>query len=189
MTTRTRLLYTPTGLAVAYVGSAPLWREVHRGEHRFYTKKDDTAPRWTCNCVFGAKHFKRTNKRTISIDADGVSVWVNDSYCCLARFGRAGIDVHKAIRPNKPKPETECLHCTHEKTTWHDWQHFKASVEEHHGVVVTDDFMLKRFRGRAALKERCPTCGAPVKTIFAHVDGCPHEKRTRKSNSKRKAKS
>ena len=26
------------------------------------------------------------------------------------------------------------------------------------------------------MTERCPTCGAKVETIFAHVDGCPPEK-------------
>ena len=79
----------------------------------------------------------------MQIDTDGITVWINDSYGCIARFGVMGIDVHRT--PEKQRNQGECLFCTHAKVTARDWERFKTKVLEHHGVVVADRYKPKRF--------------------------------------------
>jgi hypothetical protein len=81
--------------------------------------------------------------RDTQIDTDGITVWVNDSNGCIARFGVMGIDVHHKLE--EQKRQGECLFCTHAKVTAQDWDTFKAKVLEHHGVVVSDRYKPKRF--------------------------------------------
>lgn len=77
--------------------------------------------------------------------SDGVTVWVNDERgYCLARFGRAGIDVHQP--PGAAAAVGECLFCTHAWCTADDWPLFVAKVAEHHGVTVGDHHRPRRFR-------------------------------------------
>ncbi len=74
----------------------------------------------------------------VEVSSDGQTVWVNNAFVNIGRFGRLGIDVHNA-------DATSCLHCTHGITTVEDWETFKLKMLEHHGVVVTDEHKPKRF--------------------------------------------
>lgn len=77
------------------------------------------------------------------ITADGTTVWVNTTEgVCIGRFGRRGIDVHRA-----PGDQTlgECLFCTHVETTLEDWKKFVWAMQRHHGVLVSDSFVPDRF--------------------------------------------
>jgi hypothetical protein len=80
------------------------------------------------------------------ITSDGVTVWVNGAYGLLGRFGRFGVDVHRPMSEQGNKGE--CLHCTHTYlgTTLEDWRVFVQKMEEHHGVVVGEQYMPKRFK-------------------------------------------
>ncbi len=84
-------------------------------------------------------------KRPISIDSDGITVWVNDGICCLGRFGIMGIDVHKTFVEQVATGDP-CLECTHALTTAEDWVTFQRSMERHHNVVVPDKYRPKRFQ-------------------------------------------
>jgi hypothetical protein len=76
---------------------------------------------------------------SVSIRTDDTTVWVDVGAFTVGRFGKLGIDVHTA-------DATGCLQCTHTPTTKDDWHIFVAAMFLHHGVVVTDEFMPRRFR-------------------------------------------
>ena len=73
--------------------------------------------------------------------SDGRTVWVNGADgMCLARFGRAGIDVHRNFAA-QASGEPECLACTHEPTHLADWRRFQILTRRHHGIGVGDEHM------------------------------------------------
>lgn len=76
---------------------------------------------------------------------DGRTVWVNSGVdgCSLARFSRAGIDVHKPASEQSlsGNPCLACRHRSGEDMTLEDWSEFKALMREHHAVAVPDDAM------------------------------------------------
>ena len=78
------------------------------------------------------------------IDSDGTTVWVNGVGGCIARFGKAGIDIHRPLSEQRTKGE--CLFCTHGFVTPEDWPLFQAKVLEHFGITVPDKYKPKRFR-------------------------------------------
>lgn len=72
----------------------------------------------------------------IQIDSDGETVWVNDpTGCCIGRYKNGMMDVHKT-GAEQMRTGTQCLDCGHgaENT----WESFKASMLEHHGVIIPD---------------------------------------------------
>lgn len=70
--------------------------------------------------------------------ASANAVWVNDDTGhCIGRFGRLGIDVHHAAAAALAEP-SQCLACTHGRTSEAEWQRFRALMLEHHGVAVPD---------------------------------------------------
>jgi len=82
--------------------------------------------------------------QTCQISSDGVTVWVNNSYSCIGRFGRYGIDIHRDISEQMEKGE--CLFCTHQATTKEDWVTFVAKMKELHGVDVSSKYTPDRFK-------------------------------------------
>lgn len=74
---------------------------------------------------------------------DGHTVWVNsgEDGTSLARFSRAGIDVHKVFS-EQLRTGNPCIACTHrdgEAMTHADWSRFQSLMLEHHGIAVPDD--------------------------------------------------
>ena len=75
----------------------------------------------------------------VDASATGNTVWVNNSYGCLARFDkRFGIDVHRNMK-DAADGGSECLYCTHEAAEEREWLTFVEKVLEHHGAVVPVD--------------------------------------------------
>ena len=67
---------------------------------------------------------------------DGRSVWVNDETgCCIGRFTRRGVDVHKT-GPDQVATGIQCLDCFHDVEPAHAWDRFVRSMKLHHGVSV-----------------------------------------------------
>lgn len=62
---------------------------------------------------------------------DGLVVWVNDRRGCVARFSKAGVDVHR------PGSDIECLWCTHERPSLVEWVRFVLVVQEQHGHDIS----------------------------------------------------
>jgi hypothetical protein len=75
------------------------------------------------------------------IVSDGVTVWVNNEIYCIGRFGKFGIDIHKA-----PSNSSECLFCTHGPVTKADWDLFVTKMDELYRVKISNRYMPKRFR-------------------------------------------
>ncbi len=74
----------------------------------------------------------------IEIVSDGRTVWVNGpDGCCLGRFSRFGIDVHKDAAGQQQG--SQCLDCTHTTPTDMDWARFVLNMMLHHDVVVGDE--------------------------------------------------
>lgn len=80
------------------------------------------------------------------VQSDGVTVWVNGPAFCMGRFGRNGIDIHRA--PGSQLELGECLFCTHAPTTEEDWETFKTKMNELYGVTVSDKHRPDRFNRR-----------------------------------------
>ncbi len=83
------------------------------------------------------------------ITSDGVTVWINGGTGLLGRFGRAGIDIHRA--PEEQKISGECLFCTRveehtQNTTRDDWDLFVAKMLEHYRIEVPAQHMPDRCR-------------------------------------------
>lgn len=83
-------------------------------------------------------------KTLVEIDSDGVTVWVNGASWLLGRFGRQGIDIHRAV--GEQQECGECLFCTHKPTTREDWDVFVTKMSELHGIRVPQRHMPRRFR-------------------------------------------
>jgi hypothetical protein len=88
------------------------------------------------------------------------TTWVNVAEGCIGRFDiRSGVDVHK-----KPTPElrhdTECLDCTHGPTE--DWERFKSSMLQFHGVKVPDRYMPRQLKKRRQEKALTADQGAAI---------------------------
>lgn len=64
------------------------------------------------------------------------TVWVNDAYGCLGRFGLFGIDVHRTLAAQM-EGQSECLDCTHGPATLTDWTRFKQAMLHFHGVDLS----------------------------------------------------
>jgi hypothetical protein len=80
--------------------------------------------------------------------SDSKTVWINGSDgCCLGRFGRYGIDVHKTAVLQFS--EGQCLTCTAGATTAEDWTQFKHEMLAHHKIEVPDThkpkFLIRRY--------------------------------------------
>lgn len=71
------------------------------------------------------------------INSDGRTVWINTD-CCLGRFSRRGIDIHKSLA-QQVAGTGECLYCTHEEPTAKDWITFQEKMKELHGIEVGDE--------------------------------------------------
>ncbi len=69
--------------------------------------------------------------------SDGRTVWINSAEgCCLGRFSRFGIDVHKdAVGQVEGDP---CLDCAPGLPDASGWERFRRGMLEHHGVAVED---------------------------------------------------
>lgn len=89
------------------------------------------------------KRTKLSDGREAEIEGDGRTVWLNAPEC-LARFGLAGIDIHRGLA--KQEEEGECLYCTHEITTPADWKTFVEKVKEFYGVLIPEKFRPLRLR-------------------------------------------
>ena len=74
------------------------------------------------------------NEPLYEITTDGRTVWVNSSVC-LGRFSPLGVDVHQDAE-GQMAGGSQCLDCCQEP----DWPRFVASMWEHHGVQVTDEY-------------------------------------------------
>jgi hypothetical protein len=80
------------------------------------------------------------------ITTNGATVWVNGATGLLGRFGIHGIDIHRKLEEQSEKGQ--CLFCTHETTTGHDWMTFVAKMKEFHGIEVPVlEFTPIRLRG------------------------------------------
>lgn len=79
-------------------------------------------------------------KERVQIEAGHRAVWVNVAAGCIGRFGRMGIDVHRAVDDPQYEVAGECLHCTHGPVTEQDWTVFQEKMLELHGVEVPDRF-------------------------------------------------
>lgn len=78
------------------------------------------------------------------ITSDGRSVWVNTGSCCIARFGRGGIDIHRSM--DDQASSGECLFCTHGPTTREHWDLFVEKMKELYAIAVGSEHMPERFR-------------------------------------------
>lgn len=79
------------------------------------------------------------------VETDGNTVWVQNAQGdCLARFGRLGIDIHRSTAAQLAG-ESQCLFCTHERTTIEDWELFRQKVKHLHGIEVPEEAMPMRF--------------------------------------------
>lgn len=84
------------------------------------------------------------NQILSDISTDGITVWVNGATSLLGRFGQRGIDIHRPIEEQESLGE--CLHCTHGNTTKEDWYIFRDKMFELHGIVVSEEYIPKRFQ-------------------------------------------
>ena len=80
----------------------------------------------------------------IQIQSDGITVWIHSGGETIARFGQYGIDIHNTIS-NQLLGQSQCLSCTHTKTTIQDWREFVKQVKEFYEVVVADSYTPDRF--------------------------------------------
>jgi hypothetical protein len=64
------------------------------------------------------------------------AVWVNSAGGCLGRFGKNGIDVHRAI-DEEGLPQPQCLFCTHAPVNLDDWTRFVDAMKQFHGVDIS----------------------------------------------------
>lgn len=70
--------------------------------------------------------------------SDTRTVWVNAiSGCCLGRFGRRGIDIHRDA--DGQVAIGACLHCTHTTPTPADWEVFVKEMKDFYGVEVGEE--------------------------------------------------
>ena len=71
------------------------------------------------------------------ITSDGTTVWVNTDIN-LGRFGKHAVDVHHDAAGQAAGKH--CLNCFRRTpgNLVEDWNRFKASMLEHHGVNVSD---------------------------------------------------
>ena len=75
------------------------------------------------------------------VQSDGKTVWVNAvDGSCIGRFSRFGIDLHRTVSAQLAG-EGACLDCTHGLPGRGDWEHFKAGLLEHYGIVLSDEHM------------------------------------------------
>ena len=87
------------------------------------------------------------------IDTDGRTVWVSDGEAGanIGRFGPLGIDIHHRIDPQTLDyvdgegnfHHTQCADCRHDLQGQEAWQHFKTSMDDIHGVVLTEEHKPK----------------------------------------------
>lgn len=69
---------------------------------------------------------------------DGRCVWINDETgCCIGRFTRRGVDVHKT-GPEQLATRTQCLDCFHDVDPVDAWDRFVQSMRKHHSVSVPE---------------------------------------------------
>ena len=80
----------------------------------------------------------------VHIVSDGRTVWVNDRYTNIARFGHFGIDIHNTAA--EQMKGNVCIECTHERTSLSDWRHFQVVMKRVFDIEVSDDYMPVRFK-------------------------------------------
>jgi len=69
------------------------------------------------------------------VESDGRTVWVNGSDgCCLGRFSRFGIDVHKDYAGQMNGGQ--CLDCKPGPLTSADWDRFVEGIATYYGIRV-----------------------------------------------------
>jgi hypothetical protein len=72
----------------------------------------------------------------LEIISDSRTVWINDdSGCCVGRFSKFGVDVHRT-GDEQAAGAPQCLDCVHEGTPLALWEHFRESMLLHYGVFV-----------------------------------------------------
>ena len=70
---------------------------------------------------------------TYEICSDGNTVWVN-APTLVGRFGKFGIDIHRASTDQSVKGE--CLLCTHHTPLTGDWKLFQDKMKEFYNIVI-----------------------------------------------------
>ncbi len=81
--------------------------------------------------------------RTLQIQTDGRTLWINGVHGLLGRFAPAGIDVHA-----EPGSDKHCLDCgPHGEKPW---ERFVAAMKLHHGVDL--DYSWQPEWSRACAK-------------------------------------
>jgi hypothetical protein len=109
----------------------------NRGSWRFGVSDEDQARLGTGE----ARKGKGGVTRKVLIEAGYNAVWVNDENgCCIGRFGRMGVDVHRPITDPDYEKKGECLVCTHGPVTRRDWATFVTAMRAGHGVTVPEEF-------------------------------------------------
>lgn len=87
------------------------------------------------------------------VTSDGRTVWVNGADgCCLGRFSRAGIDVHKDYE-GQMASGSQCLECKKGPTDLADWKRFRIAMRSHYGVSVAARHLPRFLRVKAATAE------------------------------------
>lgn len=87
------------------------------------------------------------------IISDGNTVWVNaDDGCCLARFSRFGIDIHKDAA-GQISGEGQCLECKIGPATMADWIQFCDGMIRHYAIKITKKHMPKFLRTQSKVRE------------------------------------
>lgn len=77
---------------------------------------------------------------THEIDSDGKTVWINGSDgCCLGRFSRQGIDIHKDYAGQQEGGQ--CLDCKAGPLDRSDWDRFVNGMRIHYGIGVPEKHM------------------------------------------------
>jgi hypothetical protein len=81
----------------------------------------------------------RIETATHEIVWDGRCVWVNDDTgCCIGRFTRMGVDVHKT-GPDQLETGQQCLDCFHDADPRKSWNRFVVSMRAHHAIDIPAD--------------------------------------------------
>lgn len=73
-------------------------------------------------------------KGQYEITTDCKTVWVNEAYFgAVGRFGKNRMDVHS-------RKNDSCVDCGEHDNSGAAWELFKKSMQQHHGVIISDTF-------------------------------------------------
>lgn len=72
---------------------------------------------------------------------DGKTVWVNGpDGCCLARFSKKGIDIHRTAMEQE---RGQCLDCKAGPLEASDWELFRTKMVQYYGIEIPQKFRPK----------------------------------------------